>query len=356
MSNCRMTFSKFMIDRKRQTGAIEADLAALLNDVQIACKQIALAVSRGALNDHADVQTTVNVQGEEQKPLDVLTNQIMLDGCEFGGQVCGMASEEMDEPYQINEAYPRGRYLLIFDPLDGSSNIDVNVSVGTIFSILRAPEGVTHPKTQDFLQPGSAQVAAGFALYGPSSMLIITVGEGVQGFTLDRDIGSYVMTHPKMQIPETTREFAINASNARFWEPPVRRYVGECVAGKTGPRGQDFNMRWVASMVVEIFRILVRGGVFLYPRDTKDLSKPGRLRLMYEANPISMIIEQAGGASSTGRERLMDLQPIHLHQRVPVIVGSKVEVERLIAYHADFDAGDMAGLDSPPVNEMFHAD
>eukprot|EP01037_Dinobryon_pediforme_P008138 gene8138-8222_t len=356
MSHRRMTFSKFMIERTRQTHPVDADLTALLHDVQTACKQIAQAVSRGALNDLGAIETTVNVQGEDQKPLDVLSNQIMLETCEFGGQVCGMASEEMDAPYPIPPAYPRGRYLLIFDPLDGSSNIDVNVTVGTIFSILRAPDGVTAPTTADFLQKGAAQVAAGFALYGPSSMLILTLGTGVQGFTFDREIGSYMLTHADMRIPETTREFAINASNARFWEPPVRRYVGECVAGKSGPRAQDFNMRWIASMVVEIYRILMRGGLFMYPRDNKDPTKPGRLRLMYEANPISMIVEQAGGLASTGRERLMDVQPTDLHQRVPVIVGSRAEVERLVAYHAAFDAGDQAGIDSPLVNELFHAD
>eukprot|EP01037_Dinobryon_pediforme_P002568 gene2568-2607_t len=356
MPHRRMTFSKYMIERTRQINPVDADLTALLNDVQTACKQIAQAVSRGALNDLGNIETTVNVQGEDQKPLDVLSNQIMLETCEFGGQVCGMASEEMDEPYQIPPAYPRGRYLLIFDPLDGSSNIDVNVTVGTIFSILRAPDGVTDPTTADFLQKGAAQVAAGFALYGPSSMLILTLGAGVQGFTFDREIGSYMLTHPQMKIPETTREFAINASNARFWEPPVRRYVGECVAGRSGPRAKDFNMRWIASMVVEIYRILMRGGLFMYPRDNKDPSKPGRLRLMYEANPISMIVEQAGGLASTGRERLLDVQPTDLHQRVPVIVGSKEEVERLVAYHAAFDAGDEAGIDSPLVNELFHAD
>ena len=356
MSSRRTTFSKFMIERHRKANAIDADLAALLNDVQTACKQIALAVSRGPLNDLRHIETTVNVQGEDQKPLDVLTNQIMLETCEFGGQVCGMASEELDDPYVMPESQPRGRYLLIFDPLDGSSNIDVNVTVGTIFSVLRAPEGVISPVREDFLQPGSAQVAAGFALYGPSSMLILTVGDGVQGFTLDRELGSYVMTHPQMRIPPTTHEFAINASNARFWEPPVRRYVGECIAGKSGPRGKDFNMRWIASMVVEIFRILMRGGLFMYPRDKKDLSKPGRLRLMYEANPISMIVEQAGGLASTGRERLLDVQPTDLHQRVPMIVGSREEVELLMAYHAAFDAGDEQQTDFPLLSELFHAD
>jgi len=258
-----------------------------------------------------------------------------------------MASEEMEQPYPIPAEYPKGSYLLLFDPLDGSSNIDVNVTVGTIFSILRAPPGVTDPTVADFLQPGTKQIAAGFALYGPTSMIVITLGGGVHGFTLDREIGAYTLTHPNMRIPETTCEFAINASNERFWEPPVRRYVEECIQGKTGPRGVDFNTRWIASLVAEIYRILIRGGLFMYPRDTKDTSKPGRLRLMYEANPMAMIVEQAGGAASTGRERILDIAPTTLHQRVPLILGSRGEVERLVAYHKYYDEGEEPTFETP---------
>jgi fructose-1,6-bisphosphatase I len=297
-----------------------------------------------------DTATSVNAQGEDQKPLDVVANEIILETCEWGGQLCGMASEEMEQPYPIPAEYPKGSYLLLFDPLDGSSNIDVNVTVGTIFSILRAPPGVTHPTVADFLQPGTKQIAAGFALYGPTSMIVITLGDGVHGFTLDREIGAYTLTHPNMRIPETTCEFAINASNERFWEPPVRRYVEECIQGKTGPRGVDFNTRWIASLVAEIYRILIRGGLFMYPRDTKDTSKPGRLRLMYEANPMAMIVEQAGGAASTGRERVLDIAPTTLHQRVPLILGSRAEVERLIAYHKYYDEGEEPTFETP----LFH--
>ena len=214
-------------------------------------------------------------------------------------------------------------------------NIDVNISVGSIFSILRCPDGVTNPTAKDFLQPGTKQVCGGFALYGPSTMLVLTTGNGVNGFTLDQNVGEFILTHPNMTIPEDTTEFAINTSNMRFWEAPVKRYVDECLAGKTGSRDKDFNMRWVASMVAEVYRILTRGGIFMYPKDTKDPSKAGKLRLMYEANPMSFIIEQAGGASSTGRERIMDIQPEDLHQRVPVILGSKNEVERVVAYHKE---------------------
>ena len=347
MPKGRTTFSKFIIEQELRAAVPDPHLTALLNDIQTACKYIALAVSRGSLATGESVRTATNVQGEEQKALDVISNDIMLEQCEQGGTVCGMASEEMDELYPIAREHRRGRYLLAFDPLDGSSNLDVNVTVGTIFSILRAPEGVTEPTTEHFLQPGSAQVAAGFALHGPCSMIVITVGSGVHGFTLDREIGAYTLTHPSMRVPENTREFAINASNERFWEPPVRHYVAECIAGSEGARGVDFNMRWVASMVAEVFRILVRGGLFMYPRDTKDLTKPGRLRLLYEANPMAMIVEQAGGAASTGRERILDLQPVALHQRVPVILGSRSEVERLVQYHQAYDAGEDLAFDAP---------
>src|ERR1700730_3149433 len=340
MPHGRTTFSKFIIEDQRRRAETDPDLTGLLNDIQTACKFIASSVSRGALNVFDDTATGVNLQGEKQKPLDVIANDIVLATWEWGGQLCGMAFEEMDEPYIIPDEYPKGRYLLLFDPLDGSSNIDVDVTVGTIFSVLRAPQGVTEPRVADFLQPGTQQVAAGFALYGPTSMIVITLGAGVHGFTLDREIGAYTLTHPDMRIPETTCEFAINASNERFREPPVRRYVEECIQGKTGPRGVDFHTRWIASLVAEIYRILIRGGLFMYPRDTKDTSKPGRLRLMYEANPMAMIVEQAGGAASTGRERVLDIAPTTLHQRVPLILGSRAEVERLIAYHKYYDEGE----------------
>jgi fructose-1,6-bisphosphatase len=350
MPHRRTTFSKFIIEEQRRSAKVDTALTALLNDIQTACKFIASAVSRGAVDTAAGTATSINVQGEEQKPLDVIANEIMLRECEWGGQLCGMASEEMEEPYTIPSDYPRGRYLLVFDPLDGSSNIDVNVTVGTIFAVLRAPEGITDPKTPDFLQSGTNQVAAGFALYGPTSMIVITLGAGVHGFTLDREIGAYTLTHPNMRIPEETREFAINASNERFWEPPVRHYVEECVQGKSGERGVDFNMRWIASMVAEVYRILIRGGLFMYPRDTKDPSKAGRLRLLYEANPMAMIVEQAGGAASTGRERILDIVPTSVHQRVPVILGSRLEVERIVRYHEAYDRGEQLVFQTPLFN------
>ena len=264
---------------------------------------------------------------------------MLMRQTEWSGHLAGMASEEMDSPYQIPGEYPRGKYLLVFDPLDGSSNIDVNVSVGTIFSILRAPQDVIDSgrdvTDEDFFQPGSTQVAAGYALYGPTTMLVLTVGNGVVGFTLDPNLGEYKLTHPNIQVPEDTKEFAINSSNSRFWEAPVKRYVDECLAGKTGPRGKDFNMRWIASMVAEAHRILMRGGVFMYPRDTKDPTKAGRLRLLYEACPIGFIMEQAGGRASTGREPILGVPPNALHQRIGLVFGSRNEVERIERYHAE---------------------
>jgi fructose-1,6-bisphosphatase I/sedoheptulose-1,7-bisphosphatase len=285
----------------------------------------------------ASVGGELNVQGEVQKRLDVVSNEMFMRITEWSGHLAGMASEEMAEPCPVPAPYPRGKYLLVFDPLDGSSNIDVNVSVGSIFSILRAPQDVLDSGRDvveaDFLQPGATQVAAGYALYGPTTMFVLTVGNGVAGFTLDPNLGEFKLTHPDIRVPADTHEFAINASNSRFWEPPVKRYVDECLAGRTGPRGKDFNTRWIASMVAEAHRILMRGGVFLYPRDSKDVAKPGRLRLLYEANPIAYLMEQAGGRASTGRQPVLGVKPSELHQRIGLVFGSMNEVERIERYH-----------------------
>jgi fructose-1,6-bisphosphatase I len=328
------TVTQFITEEQRRVGG-SGDFTAILNDTLTACKAISNAVNKGALIGVLGSAGQENVQGETQKKLDVLSNELMIRSNQWGGHLAGMASEEMEDIFPIPAGYPKGKYLLVFDPLDGSSNIDVNISVGTIFSILRCPDGVSEPGINDFLQPGTRQVCAGYALYGPATMLVMTTGQGVNGFTLDRNIGEFVLTHPNMTIPAQTREFAINASNSRFWEPPVKHYIDELLTGKTGPRGADFNMRWVASMVAEVHRILTRGGIFLYPRDTKDPKKEGRLRLMYEANPMSFIVEQAGGASSTGRERILNIVPRDLHQRVAVILGSREEVERVERYHQE---------------------
>lgn len=335
MHNNRTTITQFIIEEQRHIEGATGDFTSLLNDVVTACKVISNLVNHGALVGVLGAAGTENVQGEDQKKMDVISNDVFLKTNEWSGHLAAMASEEMDEIYHIPSQYPRGKYLLTFDPLDGSSNIDVNVSVGTIFSILRCKGDCKSPSAQDFLQAGTEQVCAGYALYGPSTMMVLTTGKGVNGFTLDQNIGEFILTHPNMTIPEDTSEFAINASNSRHWEAPVKRYVDECLAGTEGTRGRDFNMRWVASMVAEVHRILTRGGVFLYPLDEKMKSKggEGKLRLMYEANPMSFIVEQAGGASTTGRERIMELQPKELHQRVPVVLGSKNEVELITAYH-----------------------
>lgn len=305
-------------------------LSAMLGDIVNACKQIAIAIDTGALAGNMGSLDSENVQGELQKALDVIANTIFVNEVQKSGYVVGMVSEEVIEPIEIdNKNKQNQQYLLMFDPLDGSSNVNVNISVGTIFSILKSPNKT--PELADFLQCGNTQICAGYALYGTSTMFVFTTGNGVNGFTLDKETNTFYLTHANMQIPADTQEFAINVSNYRFWQEPMQRYIDECLQGVEGDRKKDFNMRWVASMVAEVHRILVRGGVFMYPIDAK--SKTGKLRLMYEANPMSFIVEQAGGAATTGHMRILDLTPADIHQRVPVILGSKNEVDRVFSYH-----------------------
>jgi fructose-1,6-bisphosphatase I len=327
------------VEQQRDKGHIPADLRLLLEVVARACKSISHAVNKGALGGVLGSADSENVQGEVQKKLDIIANEVLLEANEWGGHLAAMASEEMDSIYLVPNRYPQGEYLLMFDPLDGSSNIDVNVSIGTIFSVLKKADG-THSKDgasgvteQDFLQPGKQQVAAGYCVYGPQTTLVLTVGDGVAMFTLDREQGSFVLTQENVQVPADTKEFAINMSNMRHWDEPVRRYIDECLQGQEGPRGKDFNMRWIASMVADVHRILTRGGVFMYPWDKREPHKPGKLRLLYEANPMSWLIEQAGGAATNGKQRILDLQPSQLHERVSVVLGSKNEVDRLTSYH-----------------------
>ncbi|MEX3947159.1 class 1 fructose-bisphosphatase [Paraburkholderia sp. EG287B] len=328
----RTTLTKYLIEQQRQHSNLPADLRLLIEVVARACKAISFNVSKGALGDALGTAGSENVQGEVQKNLDILSNEILLDANEWGGNLAAMASEEMETFFPIPANYPKGEYLLVFDPLDGSSNIDVNVSIGTIFSVLRCPDG-QQATEESFLQPGTKQVAAGYAVYGPQTVLVLTTGHGVNCFTLDRELGSWVLTQSDMRIPEETREYAINASNARHWYEPVQKYIGELNAGKDGARGENFNMRWIASMVADVHRILNRGGIFMYPADKRDPSKPGKLRLMYEANPMSFIVEQAGGMATNGEERILEIQPKSLHERVAVFLGSKNEVERVTRYH-----------------------
>jgi fructose-1,6-bisphosphatase I len=326
----RLSLTHFLI-RCERNSAMPPELRLLLETVARAVKTISHAVGRGALGGVLGTAGSTNVQGETQKKLDVIANQMLIEANEWGGTLAAMASEEMDEPVGIPVAYPRGNYLLLFDPLDGSSNIDVNVSIGTIFSVLPA----TGPRAEEqvFLQPGTRQVCAGYAIYGPQTQFVITIGHGVHEFTLDRDTGSFLLTRENLRIAPQTAEFSINMSNMRHWQAPVQRYIQECLAGRDGPRAKDFNMRWVASMVSDVHRIMQRGGIFLYPRDKREPDKPGKLRLMYEANPMALLVEQAGGAATDGTRRILEIEPTSLHQRVAVFLGSKDEVEYVTRLH-----------------------
>ena len=330
----KISLTRYLVEQQRDHGQIPAQLRLLLEVVARACKSISQAVNKGALGGVLGSAGSENVQGEVQKKLDIIANEVLIEANEWGGHLAAMASEEMDGIYVVPNRYPQGEYLLLFDPLDGSSNIDVNVSIGTIFSVLKKPEGGSAVEEKDFLQAGNKQVAAGYCVYGPQTTLVLTVGKGVAMFTLDREQGSFVLTQENVQIPPETKEFAINMSNMRHWDEPVRRYIDECLQGKEGPRGKDFNMRWIASMVADVHRILTRGGIFMYPWDQREPNKPGKLRLMYEANPMGWLVEQAGGAATNGKQRILDIQPTQLHERVSVILGSKNEVERVTGYHA----------------------
>lgn len=312
-------------------------LTTLLLDIADCTKKIAILTKQGALTEATAKLTLQNVQGETQMKLDVLSNALFIEALERSGLVAGLVSEEMEEALQLKRVVTEHQFLVNFDPLDGSSNIVVNGPVGSIFSILNVPKNKS-VQPADYLQSGSAQVAAGYALYGSATMLVLTVGNGTHGFTLDSESHEYILSHPNIKIPETTSEFAINCSNERFWEPPVQRYIAECKAGGAGVRGRDFNMRWLASMVGDVHRILLRGGVFLYPKDCKFPLKAGRLRLLYEANPMSFIVEQAGGKGSTGRSSVLDLQPDNIHQRTAVILGSKLEVTLIELHHQESDS------------------
>jgi fructose-1,6-bisphosphatase I/sedoheptulose-1,7-bisphosphatase len=331
----RATLAQFLIEERRRAPDATGDFDALVVDIALACKAIARRVAHGVLHGEMGGAGLHNVHGEEQKPLDLASNDLFLRATEWGGHLAGMASEELELPYAIPSHFPRGKYLLLFDPLDGSSNIDVNMTVGSIFSVLRTSTPGAHATLEGFLQPGTAQVCAGYALYGPSTMLVLTIGRGTHAFTLEPSLSEWVLTHPNLRIGPAAREFAINASNSRFWEPAIKRYVEECLAGVSGPRGIDFNMRWIASLVAEAHRILMRGGVFLYPRDSKSATKNGRLRMLYETNPIAFLIEQAGGMASTGERRMMDEQPTGLHQRSGFVFGSSEEVLRIEQYHRE---------------------
>ena len=316
--------------------AADPRLAELIAAVAEACVAINGHVRRGALGQAMGALGSENVQGEVQQKLDVLSNDVLLAGCAGARGLCAMASEEMDTIHPVREVGADGGYLLLFDPLDGSSNIAVNVSIGTIFSILPTPPdspGRAVTET-DFLQPGRQQVAAGYVVYGPQTQMVLTLGKGVCAFTLDPDSADWVMTAADLRIPAETKEFAINTANTRHWAAPVSRYVEECLAGVEGPRGKDFNMRWVASMVADVHRVMSRGGIFMYPWDKREPDRPGKLRLKYEANPMAMLVEQAGGAAFDGAGATLDAKVTSLHQRASVMLGSAAEIGRLQDYHA----------------------
>ena len=336
----RISLTRYLVEKQRVDGHIPGQLRLLLEVVARACKRISFEVNKGDLGHVMGSAGSQNVQGEVQKKLDIIANEVLIEANEWGGHLAAMASEEMEGIYVVPNRYPQGEYLLLFDPLDGSSNIDVNVSIGTIFSVLKMPDDASGVSEKDFLQSGRHQVAAGYCVYGPQTTLVLTVGDGVAMFTLDREQGSFVLTQEGLRIPADTQEFAINMSNMRHWDAPVKRYIDECLAGKEGPRGKDFNMRWIASMVADVHRILMRGGIFMYPWDKREPNKPGKLRLMYEANPMSWLVEQAGGAATNGQQRILDVQPTQLHERVSVILGSKNEVELVTQYHQERHGSD----------------
>lgn len=339
MQASRITLTQFMNEEQRRIPGATGDFTGLLNDIATASKIIASYVAKGAL---------IASGKDVNQKLEGMANEVMLQAGIATGHLAAMASENLEGISHVPTGQTRGKYLLTFDPLNGSGNLDINFQTGTIFSVLRAPDAKQKPKESDFLQPGSQMLCAGMVQYGASTRMIITTGLGVNGFTLDREIGEFLLTHPQMSIPTESTTFAINASNEKYWEPPVRRYVQECMAGKEGPRGKDFGMRWVASLVAEAYRILTRGGVFLYPHDERTRDQGGRLGLIYEANPIAFIIEQAGGAAITGRNKILEITPAELHQRAPFIFGSKDEVERLHRYHQEYIEGkDVSSYDMP---------
>ena len=324
-------FKQYLDTAKPKGVGVPADLQDLLIAVVNTCSTLSHEVAHGALIGLLGSAGTGNVQGEVQQKLDIIANDLLIEGVQTCKSLAGLASEEMELPLSVQGT---GDYLLLFDPLDGSSNIDVNVSIGTIFSVLQKQDPTAPLQTSDFLLSGRHQVAAGYVVYGPQTTMALTLGDGVVMFTLNRVTGEFLLIKDAVIIAHSTKEFAINMSNMRHWADPVRRYVDECLAGTSGVREKDFNMRWIASMVADVHRVLSRGGVFMYPWDRREPHKPGKLRLMYEANPMSFLVEQAGGASTNGTELIMDLQPTDLHERVSVMLGSKEEIDRLQHYHS----------------------
>lgn len=330
----RKSLTQFLVEQQRERESLPGQLRLLLEVVARACKRIGYTINQAGTDGLLGDEGAINVQGEAQKRLDVLANEMLLEANEWGGHLAAMASEEMDTIHPVPNRYPMGEYLMMFDPIDGSSNVDVALSVGTIFSVIEAPSDISGriPTEQDFLMPGRRQVAAGYAIYGPQTLLVLSVGTGVYEFSLDRMMGSWELTGENLRIPTGKREFAINMSNRRHWSAPVRSYIDDCMAGTDGPLGHDYGMRWTGSMVADIHRILKRGGVFMYPWDSRNPDAAGKLRLLYEANPMGFLIEQAGGLAYEENHTILDIQPQALHQRVGVTMGDRDEVERILSY------------------------
>ena len=331
------TITQFLIEEQRGIPEATGDLTAVINDVVTACKAISAAMRYGALSDQDvhGVSAAINAQGEVQKNLDVIANDLFLRRTEFGGHVAAMVSEEMDEIYQLPPDVPVGRYLLVYDPVDGSSNVAENAAIGTIFSILKRPDGAEgQPTAGEFLQPGTQQVCAGYAVYGPSTMIVITTGNGVNGFTLDPLIGEFVLSHPGIRIPQSSNRFTANLVHFRHYDEPVRQYLARCIEGSDGAHGKDVDLRWSAGAVADVHRLLISGGIYLNPGSAKlrEQGWAGKLRLLYEVNPLALVVEQAGGTASDGVMCVLERRPEELHQRSPVILGSTAEVQQYLDY------------------------
>jgi len=329
------TLAQFLIEEQRKHPSASGDLTLVINDIATGCKAIATTMRYGALSD-ADllgVSTETNVQGETQKTLDILANEVFLRRTEFGGHLAGMVSEEMESVYQLPDHYPKGNYLLLYDPVDGSSNIGDYAVIGTIFSILKRPDGASgRPTIDEFLQPGTEQVCAGYAVYGPSCMVVMTTGNGVNGFTLDPALGEFTLTHRGMRIPAEGTRFCANLTHFAEWDEPIRSYVADALWGRSGER-RDLELRYSGCFVADVHRLLTSGGIYMNPvnESLRRQSLAGRLRLLYEVNPMSLIVEQAGGRASTGEVRALDVEPESLHQRSPVILGSRSEVDFMLS-------------------------
>lgn len=326
----KATLTQFIIESRRSHPEATGDLNGLVTAIALACKAISRKVAFGALSDAAPGAASGDEHG-----LVRVANRMFLRASEWGGHLAGMLSEQLESPYPMPVEYPRGKYLLIFNPLDGPASVDLNVTSGSLFTILRAPTPKQDARMEDFLQPGSSTVCAGYAIYGPATMLVLSFGAGTHGFTLDPQLGEWVLSHRNLEVPPQSHEFAANATHNKFWEPAVKRYVDECLAGKAGPRDAEFTLRWAASLVAQAHRVLMRGGVCLYPRDTRDPGMPGRLRLLFETNPLAFLLEQAGGLASDGRGRVLEVMPKSIQQRSAFVFGSAEEVTRIEHYHRE---------------------